>query len=49
VAGLKPVLDALKNLHFIKDDNLKWLDLRPVEQRHSRSEWRTTIEIEPAA
>ena len=49
VAGLKPVLDALKNLHFIKDDNLKWLDLRPVEQCHSRSEWQTVIEIEKAA
>ena len=44
---LKPVLDALKNIRFIKDDSRQWLELLPVEQHHAtRAQAHTLIDIE---
>lgn len=47
--SIKPILDALKNIHFLKDDNAEWLELLPVQQYHAkRQQEQTVIEIEGA-
>lgn len=44
--SLKPVLDALKNIRFLKDDSPEWLELLPVEQYHAkRSQEETVIDL----
>jgi Holliday junction resolvase RusA-like endonuclease len=45
----KPILDALKNLHFIADDCSKKLLLLPAEQvKVARKEAKTLVKIGPA-
>jgi len=47
---LKPVLDAMRKVGWIRDDSETWLDLRPVRQERSAAGApATTIEIERAA
>jgi hypothetical protein len=49
IGSLKPVLDALKNVRFLKDDNADWLELAPVEQyRAKREQQQTVIDLEAA-
>ena len=47
VGCLKPVLDALKNVRFLRDDSREWLELLPVEQyRATRAQAQTVIDLE---
>lgn len=43
----KPILDALKNIHFIRDDSAKFLELYPPAQVLSK-EGKTVVRISPA-
>jgi Holliday junction resolvase RusA-like endonuclease len=44
----KPVLDALKNLGYIRDDSPQWLELRdPIYSPSTRKAKRTEIQIFP--
>jgi len=44
----KPVLDAMRELGYLKDDSRKWLQLeRALQVRCTRAEAHTLIEIEP--
>lgn len=46
IGSLKPVLDALKNVGYLRDDNAEWLDLLPVVQvKSSRKAQKTIIKI----
>jgi hypothetical protein len=50
VGALKPVLDAMRRVRWIRDDSETWLELLPVRQERSTAGApATTIEIEPAA
>jgi len=50
VAALKPVLDALRKVGYIRDDSETWLELLPVcQERSASSAPASTIEIERAA
>jgi Holliday junction resolvase RusA-like endonuclease len=47
IGACKPVLDALKNIHYIRDDSDQWLDFALPEQFYSsRGSVQTTIDIE---
>ena len=47
---LKPVLDAMRKVGYIRDDSASWLELLPVRQERSAAgPPATTIEIELAA
>jgi Holliday junction resolvase RusA-like endonuclease len=44
--SVKPLLDALKRLGLIRDDNRKWIDLpMPVQAVSPAKNWATVIEI----
>jgi Holliday junction resolvase RusA-like endonuclease len=44
--SVKPLLDALKRLGLIRDDNRKWIDLpMPVQAVSESKNWVTVIEI----
>lgn len=47
VGAAKPILDALRRVRYIRNDDREWLDLR-VEQRQALPR-KTVIEIEKAA
>lgn len=47
--ALKPVLDALVRIHYLKDDGPAWLHLLPTQQvQCPRKHARTVIRIGPA-
>lgn len=46
IAGLKPLVDVIKELGIIHDDSPKWLDLG-LDERIDLSNPRTEIDIEP--
>ena len=46
VGALKPILDALKNIHFLKNDDSKCLELAPPQQIVGK-EKKTIICIHP--
>jgi Holliday junction resolvase RusA-like endonuclease len=50
IGCLKPVLDAMRKVGWIRDDSETWLELRTVRQQRSAADApSTTIEIEPVA
>ena len=46
-ASVKPVLDALKHWHLVRDDSPEWIDLDVQQELCSRKDKRTEIEIAP--
>lgn len=49
VGALKPVLDALVRVHYLKDDSPQWLNLLPVSQiKCAGKHARTVIKITPS-
>jgi hypothetical protein len=46
-AGCKPILDSLKKLGWIKDDNLKWVEVRYEQEVVPMGEDSTMIAILP--
>jgi Holliday junction resolvase RusA-like endonuclease len=47
VGGCKPILDALRDEHVIRDDNETWLDDRYQQHKAPVGKPRTEIVIEP--
>ena len=46
-AGLKPVLDGLKNIGYIQDDSPPFLELALPVKQHKSAEKKTVIRIGP--
>ena len=44
----KPILDAMKALGLIVDDRAQWCELEVRQERSTRKDKRTVIEVEPA-
>jgi len=45
VAAVKPILDAMRRIGYLKNDNETWLHLSPMKQCQAGSLRQTTIEI----
>ena len=43
----KPILDAMKALGLIVDDRAEWCDLTVKQERSTRKDKRTVIQVEP--
>jgi len=47
-ASVKPILDAMKGLGMIVDDRAEFCDLTVLQEKSTRKEKRTVIEVGPA-